>query len=90
MIEQLKTDLLDIDSTMLVRFQNAETISVDFKSNAKTYGVISDILHRFGEKDKGLCGGGFEHYPLINGMVLAVKWGDDLDSIYLGTMGKGF
>ena len=58
------------------------------------YDVIRTILHHEdgGVRDEGLCGGGFEFYPLKNGMKFAIAWGDGdgPTKIYLGKMGCAF
>jgi hypothetical protein len=74
-----------------VVFQNDTTLNLDVEANQEMYGIISGILKEHGIKDAGLCGGGFEHYPLEDGMTLAIGWNSEGPTkFYLGKMGRAF
>jgi hypothetical protein len=75
----------------VVDHQVGERINLDVKTNAHVYTVIREVLQEHGVKGQGKCGGGFEFYPLKNGMVFAVAWNSEgLDKFYLGDLGEAF
>lgn len=91
MIEKTLERIEKSEMIYKVIFQDAETLSLDIDTSGRMYDIIRDILQQYGIKDAGLCGGGFEHYPLINGMYLAIGWNSDgPNKFHLGKMGKAF
>ena len=91
MIENALEMIDKSDMTYKIAYQDAQTLSLDIDSNSKIYDVIRDVLQKYGTKDAGLCGGGFEHYPLNNGMYLAIGWNTNgPNKFHLGHMGKAF
>ena len=72
-------------------YKSDTVLNLDINTNAKIYDIIRDILGEFGIKDQGKCGGGFEFYPLTNGMFLALGWNSSgPNKFHLGTMGTAF
>lgn len=91
MIDKLKELLAEQNQDFTVRYEDGSNLSIFVNSDANTYKVIGGLLHHAGVKGEGLCGGGFEVYPMNNGMTFAVAWNaDSPDKIYLGKMGCAF
>ena len=91
MIKLMKELLAKYNQEFTTRYDDDTNFSIMIKSNGDTYRVIGDLLHAHGVRGEGLCNGGFEFYPMDNGMTLAVAWNPDgLDKIYLGKMGGAF
>ena len=77
--------------TFEVVYEDAETLSLDVVTNSEIYDITRELLGKYGTVGMGLAGGGFEHYPLNNGMFLAIGWNSDgPNKFHLGRMGKAF
>jgi hypothetical protein len=91
MIDLLKELLKEFNQDFSVRYDDETNFSITLKSNGDTYRVIGELLHAHGIKGEGRCNGGFEIYPMDNGMTFAVAWNPEgLDKMYLGKMGTAF
>lgn len=91
MIDLLKELLAENKQEFTTRYDDGVNFSIMLKSNGATYTVIADLLHAHGIRGEGRCNGGFEIYPMDNGMTFAIAWNPGgLDKMYLGKMGCAF